>query len=146
MNGPALSLGQVKVGKSSAKSPESGPPLVGGPVRCVGSLPEFAKVRVKVLDWVSSTFPKFIGFGESDRWESSPVPDRLTWSGLLGALLTMLSVAERAPAADGVNVTEMVHVPVGATVAHPAGDAESLRRWHRRARRRSHAGPPFPSW
>src|SRR5215831_7980697 len=36
----------------------------------------------------------------------------------------MLSVAERPPAADGVNLTEMVHVPVGGTVPHPDGEAE----------------------
>ena len=94
------------------------------PVSCAGSLPEFEKVRAKVFDWPSSTFPKFIGFGDNDRWELSPVPDRLTWSGLLGASLRMLSVVERAPAADGVKVTETVHVPDGAMSPHPDGDAE----------------------
>ena len=75
---PDPSLWQVKVEKTSAKSLEFGPPVVGGPVRCAGSLPEFEKVRVMVLDWPSSTPPKFIGFGDSERREASPEPDRPT--------------------------------------------------------------------
>src|SRR5215472_18044984 len=105
------------------KSPAFGPERLA-PVRCVGSVPEFKKVRVEVFDCPTSTFWKFIGLGDSDRRGLSPVPDRVTWSGLLGALLRMLSAAARAPDADGVKVTELVHVPPVGTSPHPDGDAE----------------------
>jgi hypothetical protein len=78
MTGPVPSLWQVKVENTSAKSPGFGPPAVGGPVRWAGSLPEFEKVNVLVADWPGSTFPKFIGLGDSERRAFRPVPDRLT--------------------------------------------------------------------
>src|SRR5215469_10912807 len=84
IKGPMPSLGQVKPGPRT-KSPGSGPPVAGGPVRCVGSVPEFVNVIVRTLDWPTRTPPKFIGFGDSDRRLLSPVPARLIWSGLLRA-------------------------------------------------------------
>ena len=46
-----------------------------------------------------------------------PVPLKLTVCGLLGALSVKFSEALRLPAADGVNVTLTVQVPLGVTVA-----------------------------
>lgn len=71
-------LGQVTLVRTSAKSPGSAPAVAGAPVRYVGSVPEFENVRVKVLDWPSSTFPKFIGLGDSARRAFTPVPDKVT--------------------------------------------------------------------
>lgn len=50
-----------------------------------------------------------------------PVPLKAMACGLLAALSAMLTLAVREPVADGVNVTLMVQVPPGASVAGPIG-------------------------
>ena len=61
--------------------------------------------------------PKSIGFGVSTKCASMPVPVSGTWSGLDTALLTIVSVPLSAPLTDGVKVTPIVHVALGATGA-----------------------------
>src|SRR5215470_14106286 len=46
-----------------------------------------------------------------------PVPDKLTCCGLPGALSVIASIAPRWPVSIGVNVTLIVQVPFGATIA-----------------------------
>ena len=74
-------------------------------------------------DWL----PNAIDVGESVAAGAPPVPERTSVCGLPGASSAITSVADRVPAAVGVNVTLMVQLEFGAMVAPQAFvDGKSL--------------------
>jgi hypothetical protein len=72
-------------------------------------------VLVTVIEWAllevpSTWLPNGMPVGLSDNVGGAmPVPVRVTTLGLVGALLTMLTLADLAPALPGVKVTNIVH-------------------------------------
>lgn len=91
------------------------PPMAGAAVRFKVALPVFLTVIVcTVLVVVTSWPPKVTGLAgviDITGAEVAPVPDNATVCGLVVALSVIVSVPVRVPAAVGVNVTLMVHVP-----------------------------------
>ena len=78
-------------------------------------------VLVTVIAWAllevpSTWLPNGMLVGLSDNVGAAmPVPVRVTTVGLVGALLTMLMLADLAPAPPGVKVTNIVHCVAGST-------------------------------
>jgi hypothetical protein len=99
-----------------AKSALLVPPTVT-PFTVSGALPEFVTVTVWDGLVVPTSCPvKVKVVGESVTAGAEPVPVRLTDCGLPEALSVIVKLAERLPAAVGVNVTLIVQVAPAATL------------------------------
>ena len=80
------------------------------------ALPVLLRVTVcAVLVTSAGWLPKARLVGERLTTAAAPVPERLTVCGLPLALSVMLSEAVRLPLAEGVNVTLILHLALGAS-------------------------------
>jgi len=95
---------------SSVKSPAFGP-LIAAPVMVIGAFPEFVRETGSAALLVTLTAENVTGFGliVSPITAACPVPLSGMICGELLALSWIVTVAERTPAAVGVNVTVTEH-------------------------------------
>src|SRR4029077_11088567 len=113
----------VVVPPTIAKSPLFAPVIVTGvpAAKVEFNVPVFVTVIVcAALVVPCFWFPKATGFGANPTLASTPVPVNVVCCGLAGASSATLTVAVRAPAAPGVNVTLITHEPAFAVSTKPA--------------------------